>query len=73
MSAKILLLVVPRIPRLNKIHNYFISQTIKMNTDNLQNNFHFLPLGIAFILFLFGVVMLLFYDYLQSQILNYIF
>jgi hypothetical protein len=34
-----------------------------VNTNNLQNNFHFLLLGIAFIIFLFGVVMPLFYDY----------
>lgn len=34
-----------------------------MNTNNLQNSFHFLLLGIAFILFLFGVVTPLFYDY----------
>jgi hypothetical protein len=34
-----------------------------MNTKNLKKNFHFLLLGIAFTVFLFGVVMPLFYDY----------
>ena len=34
-----------------------------MNTKNLKKNFHFLLLGIAFTVFLFGVVLPLFYDY----------
>jgi hypothetical protein len=34
-----------------------------MNTTNLKKNFHFLLLGIAFTVFLFGFVMPLFYDY----------
>jgi hypothetical protein len=34
-----------------------------MNTKNLKKNFHFLLLGIAFTVFLFGVILPLFYDY----------
>jgi hypothetical protein len=34
-----------------------------MNTTNLKKNYHFLLLGIAFMVFLIGIVIPLFYDY----------